>query len=1030
MFKNTFGFTGYIAAAGVNTVTATPPLFSSGGANPNLTITQAGAAQDGYLSQADWLTFNGKVGGSGTANQVTYFTAANTVASDAGFVYNPTTTSVGIAGIATPRTPLDVIYKPFGTLLGSFTMANRPIATFYVRNGIVFCSPDTFTVYIVDFRTPSAPVLISNTIGGQRDNKVIDDVYYNSNRYTLDLSDISAPIEYNNIAIYDSNKANIYGNVLVTYSGNSFRLVDISNFRSPQVFFSGTQATGAEVAPVFSYNGKFLYLVTTTGVAIYNIINPAAPIKVGEDASISVSSGGAQAATLGTLLYIVSQSNLFIYDVKNPTLPTLLTTFILTDPSAGSVSNMVISGNTLAYPVNNFAKVVIYDLTDRLNPTYRGSITTTGLQPRNLFIEGDRLYVTSRSLFTIEAYSLGGIKTVGLTADVLTTGRIAASSEIVSTEAIRGGAISGSNLLINGNGAINGNFNLFGSFTTRLQIGELNMSSVTPVATPSLVGGTLAAGTYYYRIVAIDLLGNVSQSSQSVTAVIASGVTGSVALTWTAVNNAVSYRIYRGTVAGREGTFYSSATNSFTDTNAAGTSGRIQSVNNSMISYIASSATASGNLARGGYIAPVLTAAANNDVLIGLDFRPTFVNGAFTGLTNIAARFQGRVAITQDALVTVQTASVIQSTTANSSLVIAPNGTGGLIANIPDNGVAGGNARGTNAVDLQMSRTAANQVASGNFSIILGGSSNLLVGNDGYQIIVGGSSNSITASGYSFIGGGLSNNISTGSGSGYGCVAGGRSNSVLSNYGSVLGGQSNTSNGLHSFVGGGQSNTAGTNTHGVVAGGQSNTVTGGWSVVSGGRSNNASGTYATVVGGNDNIASGDFSTAMGAGARSYLQGMRAMSNGGVSAAGDNQSSSLSFRRGITGQSITELFLDGSSVQAIIGLPSGSTNARLWNVIIQVNAIVSVQGAGTALLNDCFAGIYQCAIKRVGSSATLVGTITPQSEVSDTSMATSIVTISADAATFALRIRFTPPTTAAGDTQIKAVATAYLTEVGR
>jgi hypothetical protein len=55
------------------------------------------------------------------------------------------------------------------------------------------------------------------------------------------------------------------------------------------------------------------------------------------------------------------------------------------------------------------------------------------------------------------------------------------------------------------------------------------------------------------------------------------------------------------------------------------------------------SQTASSAIARGGLINTTLVAAANSDVLVGLDINPTFTNGAFTGVTNWAARFQGRV---------------------------------------------------------------------------------------------------------------------------------------------------------------------------------------------------------------------------------------------------------------------------------------------------------------------------------------------------------------------------------------------------
>jgi len=46
--------------SGVTDVTATAPLSSTGGSTPDIAITQAGAADDGYLSTGDWNAFNNK----------------------------------------------------------------------------------------------------------------------------------------------------------------------------------------------------------------------------------------------------------------------------------------------------------------------------------------------------------------------------------------------------------------------------------------------------------------------------------------------------------------------------------------------------------------------------------------------------------------------------------------------------------------------------------------------------------------------------------------------------------------------------------------------------------------------------------------------------------------------------------------------------------------------------------------------------------------------------------------------------------
>ena len=53
---------------------------------------------------------------------------------------------------------------------------------------------------------------------------------------------------------------------------------------------------------------------------------------------------------------------------------------------------------------------------------------------------------------------------------------------------------------------------------------------------------------------------------------------------------------------------------------------------------VAGSITAASALAQGVYFNNTLVAAANNDVLVGLDINPTFTNGAFTGVTGYGLR--------------------------------------------------------------------------------------------------------------------------------------------------------------------------------------------------------------------------------------------------------------------------------------------------------------------------------------------------------------------------------------------------------
>ena len=61
----------------------------------------------------------------------------------------------------------------------------------------------------------------------------------------------------------------------------------------------------------------------------------------------------------------------------------------------------------------------------------------------------------------------------------------------------------------------------------------------------------------------------------------------------------------------------------------------------SALLQINGSVSASSAIARGGLVAPTLTASANNDMLVGLDITPTFTNGAFTGVKNYGIRYLG-----------------------------------------------------------------------------------------------------------------------------------------------------------------------------------------------------------------------------------------------------------------------------------------------------------------------------------------------------------------------------------------------------
>lgn len=109
-----------------------------------------------------------------------------------------------------------------------------------------------------------------------------------------------------------------------------------------------------------------------------------------------------------------------------------------------------------------------------------------------------------------------------------------------------------------------------------LSIGGSSLTTPgTVTATPSASGGTVAAGTYYYKVTALGGGGETVASPEATATT--TGSTSSVALSWTAVTGATGYRIYKGSSTGAENTYFTSATNSFTDVGGSGTSGTVPS---------------------------------------------------------------------------------------------------------------------------------------------------------------------------------------------------------------------------------------------------------------------------------------------------------------------------------------------------------------------------------------------------------------------------------------------------------------------
>jgi hypothetical protein len=160
---------------------------------------------------------------------------------------------------------------------------------------------------------------------------------------------------------------------------------------------------------------------------------------------------------------------------------------------------------------------------------------------------------------------------------------------------------------------------------------------------------------------------------------------------------------------------------------------------------------------------------------------------------------------------------------ANADLVLQPKGTGALLAQLPDGTATGGNKRGTQSVDLQLNRSTNTEVASGNYSAIVGGQRNTAAGAN------------------TFIAAGFLNNTS-----GQYQLVTGNGNSGSGNY-SLITGSSNISNGPYGFVTG-TGNTLSSGSYITVIGQNNTSVQGDYSFVVG------SSNTTSLAGGSSNVA--------------------------------------------------------------------------------------------------------------------------------------------------------------------------------
>lgn len=123
--------------------------------------------------------------------------------------------------------------------------------------------------------------------------------------------------------------------------------------------------------------------------------------------------------------------------------------------------------------------------------------------------------------------------------------------------------------------AVEGEIGIYNADTDALIAATASIGAPnTPALATATGAGSIAAGTYFYKITAINGAGETVGSGEASITTTTSSSTNT--LSWNAVPGATSYRVYRGTVTNTEDHFQTTASTTFSDTSAVGgTSGTV-----------------------------------------------------------------------------------------------------------------------------------------------------------------------------------------------------------------------------------------------------------------------------------------------------------------------------------------------------------------------------------------------------------------------------------------------------------------------